>query len=29
MAKRPSTPVDEKTTINDAGTREIPLVALR
>ena len=29
MAKRPSTPVDEKTTVIEAGTREIPLVALR
>ena len=29
MAKRPSTPVDEKHTVIEAGTREIPLVALR
>ncbi|MGZ6273249.1 MAG: LON peptidase substrate-binding domain-containing protein, partial [Candidatus Limnocylindrales bacterium] len=29
MAKRPSTPVDEKTPVIEAGTREIPLVALR
>jgi ATP-dependent Lon protease len=29
MAKRPSTPVDEKTSAAEAGTRDIPLVALR
>jgi ATP-dependent Lon protease len=29
MAKRPSTPVDEKTTASEAGIRDIPLVALR
>jgi ATP-dependent Lon protease len=29
MAKRPSTPVDEKKPVIEAGVREIPLVALR
>ena len=29
MAKRPSTPVDEKNAATEAATREIPLVALR
>src|SRR5438034_770903 len=29
MAKRPSTPVEDKSTVIEAGVREIPLVALR